>query len=102
MLHRCPQGENDVTTILLFLALGTVRYNYVGCFKSPGHMPPKLKQLIMTERDPSSPVWNGQHVDWINWDAYMLALIKRCAKKADDQDFKVFGIRYYGMSTFMQ
>jgi len=73
----------------------TIKYSYAGCFLSPGHMPPKLKELILTERDTSSPVWNGKHVEWMNWNAYMKDLLQRCAKKANAHDFKVFGIRYY-------
>eukprot|EP00493_Phyllostaurus_siculus_P003644 UN03659 len=62
----------------------------VGCFDSPGREPTKLKELIFTERDTSSKVWNGIPIDWNNWDAYMTALINRYAIKAENKGYKVF------------
>ncbi len=72
----------------------------IGCFDSPGRVPTKLKELLFTERDSSSKVWNGIRLDWDNWDAYMKALINRCALKAKSNGYKVFGIRYYGKKLF--
>ncbi len=72
----------------------------VGCFDSPGREPTKLKELLFTERDTSSKVWNGIPIDWNNWDAYMTALINRCAIKAESKGYKVFGIRYFGKKPF--
>jgi len=72
-----------------------IKYKFVGCFTSRGRLPPSLKELLFTERDRTSSVWNKKIVDWKNWDAYMPALIKRCAEKAFAKGSKLFGLKYY-------
>lgn len=91
-----PPAPPATTQNPQFVTLDNIRYSYVGCFNSPGHLPPRLKELIFTERDQSLAVWNGHLIDWKNWDKYMGDLIKRCALKAHNSDYKVFGLRYYG------
>eukprot|EP00794_Sanderia_malayensis_P003608 gene3608-4118_t len=73
-----------------------LKYKYVGCYLAPGHAPPQLKELLFTERDQSSPVWNGNLIDWYNWDTYFPNLIKRCAEKAYGNGYKVFGLKHNG------
>ena len=50
----------------------------------------------MTDRDPSSPVWSGISIDWGNWKTYLPQLACRCAAKAAENGFTVFGIQFYG------
>ena len=66
----------------------------VGCYYAPGNVfPPFLKEMILTERDQSSAVWDGQLIEWNNWDKYMIAFLHRCAKKAVEKGYRVFGVR---------
>lgn len=72
---------------------GGTKYQLVSCFNNKNR---RLKQLLITEQDPSNSAWNGVFVDWANWKTYMDAFLDRCATKAKAQKFKVFGIQSYG------
>ena len=56
----------------------------------------RLKEMLITERDHTSHVWNGEWIDWNNWDIYMKSFIHRCAMKTTSKNYRVFGMSYYG------
>ncbi|CAH3034686.1 unnamed protein product, partial [Porites lobata] len=73
-----------------------VKYTRVGCFDDSMVQPRPLSQLLMTDRDPTSPVYSGIPVHWGMWDVYFPKLICRCAAKAKAKGYNVFGIQHYG------
>ena len=64
--------------------------------------PRPLSQLLMTDRDPTSPVYSGIPVHWGMWDVYFPKLICRCAAKAKAKGYNVFGIQHYGRQLLLQ
>ncbi len=66
-----------------------------GCYRDD-KSPPPLPELILTDRDSSSPVYSGKKVDYGNWDTYMPDLICRCAEKAFSLKKPIFGLEFYG------
>ena len=61
--------------------------------------PRPLPELIMTDRpEPVTPVWSGKEIDWMDWDTYLAELVCRCAKKAAEKKYSVFGVQHFGMS----
>eukprot|EP00795_Rhopilema_esculentum_P014085 gene14085-5073_t len=68
------------------------KYQLVGCFDNSVD---RLKEMLITERDHTSHVWNGEWVDWDNWNSYMENSLNRCAVKAHSKKFRVFGMSYY-------
>lgn len=55
-----------------------------------------MNELILTDRDTKDPVYSGQVIDWGNWNAYLVDLVCRCARKAAEKKYNYFGIQYYG------
>ncbi|KAK3731641.1 hypothetical protein QZH41_019766 [Actinostola sp. cb2023] len=55
-----------------------VRYKKVRCFKDTK----VFKELLFTDRDPSSRMSSGKSIDWKNFGAYLKGLACRCAKAA--------------------
>lgn len=73
-----------------------VKYQKLGCFKDRTKKPRLLEKLILTDRDPKSPVFSNFSVDWGNWDSYLPSLACRCAKKAAEYKYTHFGLQHYG------
>ena len=71
-----------------------IDYEMVGCYKDDGHRP--LPTEILNERDPSRNIYDGRMVDWMNWDSYMAGFACRCAAKAKERGWSVFGLQFYG------
>lgn len=68
----------------------------IGCFNDDLLPLRTLPELLMTDRDPLSPRFSGKLVDWTNWNVYISDVVCRCAKKAKKEDYKLFGIQFYG------
>ncbi|XP_031569120.1 uncharacterized protein LOC116303679 [Actinia tenebrosa] len=73
-----------------------VKFEAVGCFHDDLILPRPLPDLILSERDSTSPVFNGRRIDWLNWDTYVPEFICRCAKQAKEFQREVFGLQFYG------
>jgi len=73
-----------------------VKYHKLGCYKDDGKNPRPLPKLLLTDRDPKSPVFSSIRVDWGKWDSYMSDLVCRCAEKAAENNYRFFGLQYYG------
>eukprot|EP00794_Sanderia_malayensis_P010860 gene10860-12015_t len=67
----------------------------VGCYKDNNN-PRPLPELLLTDRDGTSPAFSGQHTNWNTWDTYMPDFICRCAEKAATRKRVVIGIQNYG------
>lgn len=71
-----------------------VPYKAVGCSQdSPARA---LKEQVLNERDPDSNVYDGNRIDWTNWNNYMPAFACRCAKIVKAKGYTVFGLQFYG------
>ncbi|XP_065053306.1 semaphorin-5B-like [Rhopilema esculentum] len=87
-VHGCPEKPNSQ----IIMAPDGTKYQLVGCFDNSVD---RLKEMLITERDHTSHVWNGEWVDWDNWNSYMENSLNRCAVKAHSKKFRVFGMSYY-------
>jgi len=71
----------------------------VGCFKDkkgPKNSLRALKEILLTDRDPTMDVYGGQQIDWHNWKEYVHGFACRCAEKAKAKGYKMFGLQFGG------
>ena len=68
-----------------------------GCYKDNQKSPRPLPKYILTDRDSSLQIYSGIKIDWGNWLNYLPDLVCRCAQLAKSENYKFFGIQYYGM-----
>ncbi|XP_068717696.1 uncharacterized protein [Montipora capricornis] len=82
-LNLCPQFSCDVD------------FETIGCFKDK---PIKrvLPHYIYNERDPSTKTYGGRKIDWFNWNKYVPGFACRCAQKAKELGYDLFGLQSYG------
>ena len=75
-----------------------VKYEAKGCFidKLGDRV---LPAYIQNERDWTLSNWNGKWIDWKNWEIYMPNMMCRCAKKAKELGYPLFGLQYFGKCT---
>jgi len=74
-----------------------VQYEKLGCFKDSKVAPRPLADLILTDRDTSSPVYSGGKISWGTWNTYLTDLVCRCAQKAAEAGiYQYFGIQNHG------
>lgn len=73
-----------------------VKYQKLGCYKDTAKAPRLLEKLILTDRDPKSPVFSNVNVDWGSWDSYLPSLACRCAEKAEENKYTYFSLQHYG------
>ncbi|XP_065053002.1 semaphorin-5B-like [Rhopilema esculentum] len=85
-IHSCPQPPPLYTG-------GGIKYQRVGCYLETVRV---LRELVITERDPGSSAWNGNWIDWSNWNSYMVGFLNRCAAKVKSKGYKVFAASSYG------
>ena len=63
--------------------------------------PRPMPELLLTDRDPSSKVYSGVTIDWVNYATYLPQIVCRCAEAARIRGFSHFGVQYYGRSIVM-
>ncbi|XP_031574004.1 uncharacterized protein LOC116307825 isoform X2 [Actinia tenebrosa] len=73
-----------------------IPYEKLGCYKDSQQQPRPMNELILTDRDPTDPVYSGKTIDWGNWNTYLIDLVCRCARKAAEKKYNYFGIQYFG------
>lgn len=71
-------------------------YQKLGGYSDDQIVPRPLPKLILTDRDPTSPVFSNRKIDWRNWDSYVSDLACRCAEKAVENGYNFFGLQFYG------
>ena len=74
-----------------------VLFKPLGCFRDGRH-DPALPHYIYNERDKSIANYGGRLIDWVNWENYLPGFICRCAKKAKELGYDLFGVQFYGKS----
>ncbi|XP_031551276.1 uncharacterized protein LOC116288606 [Actinia tenebrosa] len=72
-----------------------VSYKTLGCYKDFGHNR-VLPNYIYNERDRTHPSYGNRRIDWHNWDKYLAAFSCRCARKAQELGYDLFGVQFYG------
>ena len=72
-----------------------IPYETVGCYKDT--FPRRLPREILNERDKKSKNFDGITVDWGNWNQYIAEFACRCAAKAKQREWSVFGLQFYGI-----
>lgn len=79
----------------------SVPFTPVGCFndKQQEHDRP-LPELLMTDRDMKSSKFSGFKVNWGEWDKYLNDIVCRCAVKAKEKKYSLFGVQNYGKNIY--
>lgn len=72
-----------------------VDFETVGCFKDMTSNR-ALQYYIYNERDPSIRNYGGRKIDWFNWNNYFTGFACRCAQKAKEMGYDLFGLQNYG------
>jgi len=67
----------------------------VGCFHD-SQDPRPLTELLLNDRDISSTANDGHMLDWYKWRESQHSLACRCAEKAREKGYKIFGLQFYG------
>lgn len=75
----------------------SVPFTPVGCFndRQQQHGRP-LPELLITDRDMKSHKFSGITVNWGEWDKYLNDIVCRCAEKAKEKNYSLFGVQNYG------
>lgn len=55
-----------------------------------------LPNDVLNEKDFIASNYGGTNIDLYRWNAYMPGFVCRCAKKAKDLGYDVFGVQSYG------
>ena len=55
-----------------------------------------LPNYIYQERDATLENFGGRSIDWDNWSTYYPGFACRCAQKAKELGYDIFGLQYYG------
>lgn len=69
----------------------------LACFQTKRTLP----NYILNERDPSIKNYGGRKIEWFNWNVYMPGFVCRCARKAKELGYDVFGIQFYGENEIL-
>lgn len=72
-----------------------VLFKPLGCFRDRRH-DGALPHYIYNERDKSIANYGGRMIDWVNWENYLPRFICRCAQKAKELGYDLFGVQFYG------
>ncbi|XP_031566733.1 coadhesin-like [Actinia tenebrosa] len=71
------------------------RVEKIGCFIDT-LIPRPLPELLLTDRDPTDPVYSGNTINWYNFMDYLKGLVCRCAERTKERGFTHFGLQFYG------
>ncbi|KAK3726389.1 hypothetical protein QZH41_016254, partial [Actinostola sp. cb2023] len=73
----------------------SVSYKTLGCFAdSMGDR--VLPNYIYNERDSTVSNYGNRDIEWYNWEKYMAGFSCRCAKRAKQLGYDLFGMQFYG------
>lgn len=71
-----------------------VEFTTIGCYKDTANR--ALPNYIYNERDPTIKNYGGRKIDWFNWNEYFPGFACRCAEKAKQLGYNLFGLQFYG------
>ncbi|KAL9976290.1 hypothetical protein ACROYT_G013573 [Oculina patagonica] len=68
-----------------------------GCYRDRGGSNRALPNYIYNERDPrAKKTYGGRRIEWNNWNVYFPGFACRCAQKAKELGYDLFGLQFYG------
>lgn len=73
-----------------------VTFHKLGCYKDNEVLPRPLPKLMFTDRDHKSLLYSNIRIDWGKWDSYISDLVCRCAEKAAENNYRFFGLQFFG------
>ncbi|XP_032240147.2 uncharacterized protein LOC5514576 [Nematostella vectensis] len=99
--NDCPPGGKHcagevAANYIYYITSCSVNFEPIGCYHDDMIIPRPLPDLILSERDSTSPVFNGKRIDWLHWDTYLPEFICRCAERAKELNRTVIGMQFYG------
>ncbi|XP_068698000.1 matrilin-4-like [Montipora foliosa] len=84
------QGQNKFATCKR-------EWSKIGCFKDKIYPSRPLPELLLNDRDIySNSHQPGYRLDWNKWNQSKHSLACRCAQKALQKGYRVFGLQFYG------
>lgn len=82
--------------ILIDLDFCSVRFERIGCFNDKKDLPRLLPSYMLNDRDEQLQSFSGQLIDWGNWYEHLPDFVCRCAKRALEKGWRLFGIQFWG------
>ncbi|XP_048584945.1 uncharacterized protein LOC5514578 [Nematostella vectensis] len=73
----------------------TADFKAVGCFEDQ-FINRSLPNYIYNERDPTHPTYGNRSIEWYNWNNWLPGFACRCAAKAKELGYDVFGVQFWG------
>jgi len=74
----------------------SVRFERIGCFNDKKDSPRLLPSYLLNDRDKQLQSFSGQLIDWENWYEHLPNFVCRCAKRALEKGWRLFGIQFWG------
>ena len=82
--------------IVIHLDFCSVRFERIGCFNDKKNSPRLLPSYLLNDRDKQLESFSGQLIDWENWYEHLPDFVCRCAKRALEKGWRLFGIQFWG------
>lgn len=93
------QGYEELTcayVIVIHLDFCSVRFERIGCFNDKKGSLRLLPSYLLNDRDEHLQSFSGQLIDWENWYEHLPDFVCRCAKRALEKGWRLFGIQFWG------
>ena len=81
---------------MIVLDFCSVRFERIGCFNDKKDSPRLLPSYMLNDRDEHLQSFSGQLIDWENWYEHLPDFVCRCAKRALEKGWRLFGIQFWG------
>lgn len=96
----CARANTNCVCNLIDLDLCSVKFERIGCFNDKQEDPRLLPSYMLNDRDEHIADFSGQLIDWENWFEHLPDFVCRCAKKALEKGWRLFGIQFWGETIF--
>lgn len=74
----------------------SVKFERIGCFNDKKDSPRLLPSYLLNDKDEQLQSFSGQFIDWENWYEHLPDFVCRCAKRALEKGWRLFGIQFWG------
>ena len=82
--------------IVIHLDFCSVKFERIGCFNDKKDSPRLLPSYLLNDKDEQLQSFSGQFIDWENWYEHLPDFVCRCAKRALEKGWRLFGIQFWG------
>ena len=82
--------------IVIHLDICSVRFERIGCFNDKRDSSRLLPSYLLNDIDEQLQSFSGQLIDWENWYEHLPDFACRCAKRALEKGWRLFGIQFWG------